>query len=517
MRLRCSEVRSVFLLTVLILPIGDAWAQAQTTVQAPGSGARELFVTTGKSLVVESPVEIRRVAVANANVAEAVAVAPREILVNGKTPGETSLVVWQQGGNRILFDLRVKPSTLQLEAVRRQLSDTLPGEPVSLTIEDGNVFVRGTASDMIAAERAITIAGTLGKPVNLLNVKVPPVAEQVLLKVRFADVDRAAVSELGVNLFSTGALNTIGATTTGQFAAPRLDLQDSGTARITLTDALNIFLFRPDLDLGATIRLFQQRRLLELLAEPNVLAMDGKPAHFLAGGEFPIPVVQSGVGGAGTVTIQWREFGVRLNFVPIITPRNTIRLQVMPEVSALDFANAVTLSGFTVPAISTRRVQTEIELNSGQSFAIAGLLDNRVTETFSKIPGIGDIPVLGKLFQSRALNKSNTELLVVVTPELVRPIPAGVPTPSVPMPKPFLEGASPVPPRTPGMEVTGPVPVKPPRETVPFEVLQEPAGASSAAPAGQATPVFVLPPAAAPQAPGATPGPPGRAVAPQPG
>jgi pilus assembly protein CpaC len=491
-------VSSVALLLAAVLLPG------QTQSQQP-PGARDLFVTVGKSLVVESPVTIQRVAVADPGLAEAVAINPREILVNGKVPGETSLVLWQQGGNRILFDLHVRPSTLRLDVVREQLKQELTGQDVSIILDGENVFVRGTVKDVASAERAVAIAGTLGKPVNLLYVRVPPVESQILLKVRFANVDRSATSELGANLVSTGALNTPGSVTTGQFSPPRVNVE-GGTGTFTLTDALNIFLFRADLNLGATIRALQAKRLLEILAEPNLLAINGKQASFLAGGEFPVPVVQAGVGGAGTVTIQWREFGVRLNFMPTVTPRGTIRLQVIPEVSSLDFANALTISGFTVPAISTRRVNTEIELESGQSFAIAGLLDNRVMDSLSKIPGIGDIPLLGKLFQSRARTKSNTELLVVVTPELVRPIPAGQPVPAPQMPAEFLKGAPASAPRTPGLDVTGPVPVQPGQETVPVEQLQ---AKPQAAPRVQFVPVVPVqtepPSSAGGPAPSSTP------------
>jgi pilus assembly protein CpaC len=447
--------------------------------QVPGTAARDLFVTVGKSLVVESPVVIQRVSVADGKVAEAVAVTPREVLVNGVEAGETSLVVWQQGGNRILFDLHVRPSTLRVDAVRQELKRELAGQDVTIELEGANVFVRGAVKDLVSAERALAIAGTLGKPINLLNVKVPPVEDQILLKVRFANVDRQATSDLGANFLSTGALNTTGSITTQQFSPPKLDVQGR-TAQFTLTDALNVFLFRPDLNLGATIRALQNKRLLEMLAEPNLLSINGKPASFLAGGEFPVPVVQSGVGGAGTVTIQWREFGVRINFLPVVTPRGTVRLQVTPEVSSLDYANAISLSGFTVPAIATRRVQTEIELESGQSFAIAGLLDNRVIDNLSKIPGLGDIPLLGKLFQSRSRTKNNSELLVLVTPEVVRPIPAGQPEPTVKMPMEWLKGAPATAPRTPGLGVTGPVPVKAPQETVPYEQLQQKPGQTAA-------------------------------------
>ncbi|HWR50888.1 MAG TPA: type II and III secretion system protein family protein [Bryobacteraceae bacterium] len=467
-------------------------------VQAQGAseGARDLFVTAGKSLVVESPVIIQRVAVGDSKIAEAVAVSPREVLINGKLPGETSLIVWQQGGNRLLFDLRVRQGTLSLDAVREELKKEVPEADVTFAVNEGNVFVRGTVPDMLVADRVMSIATTLGKPVNLLNVKVPAMEQQVLLKVKFANVDRAVSRDLGVNLFSTGATNTIGSTSTQQFQQPQLNF-DGRAAEVSLSDALNIFLFRPDLNLGATIRALQTRRLLEILAEPNVLAMNGREAAFLAGGEFPVPVIQSGVGGAGTVTIQWREFGIRINFTPVMTPRGTIRLKVAPEVSSLDYANAVTISGFTVPALSTRRVNTEIELEAGQSFAIAGLLDNRVVDNLSKIPGLGDIPLIGKLFQSKSISKNSTELLVVVTPELVRPAPADKPVPDIKFPQPFLEGGPTVAPRTPGLAVTGAA-EKEVIKTVPYEQLQQIQEQMKDQPAAPQMPIMQLVPMPAP-------------------
>jgi pilus assembly protein CpaC len=195
---------------------------------------------------------------------------------------------------------------------------------------------------------------------------------------------------------------------------------------VTLSDALNLFLFRSDLNLGATIHALEIKGVLEVLSEPNILARNGQQASFLAGGEFPFPVVQGSTGGgAAAVTIQFKEFGVRLNFLPVITPRGSILLRVAPEVSALDFTNGLTVSGFSVPALTVRSLSTAVELNPGQSFAIGGLLDNRVTDTFEKIPFLGDIPVLGRFFQSRSRNKTNTELMVIVTPEIVQPVPKG--------------------------------------------------------------------------------------------
>ncbi|MFN7997660.1 MAG: pilus assembly protein N-terminal domain-containing protein [Bryobacteraceae bacterium] len=448
-----------------------------------------LTVTVGKSLVLDNALNIQRLSIANGELAEAVAVNPKEVLINAKMPGETTLVIWQQGGPRLMYDLVVRASSTRLENVRQQIARELPGQDISLSIEGtDNVYLRGTAKDMVAAARAVNIATTLGKVVNLLNVEVPPVESQILLRVRFADVDRTSSSQLGVNLFSLGATNTIGGVTTQQFTPPLIS-DNGGIPQATLTDALNIFLFRPDLNLGGTIKALQARNLLQILAEPNLLATNGKPASFLAGGEFPVPVIQGGA-NVGAVTIQFREFGVRINFIPTITPRGTIHLQVAPEVSSLDYSNAVVLQGFTVPAIATRRVQTEVELESGQSFALAGLLDNRMNEAFTRIPGIGNIPILGKLFQSRLKNKNNSELLVMVTPELVRPIPEGAPVPVVKMPEPPLKGTATEAPRTPGIQSTGPVPVKPLNETVPMEQLLEIKRKEDAAAQGTAMPTM---------------------------
>jgi pilus assembly protein CpaC len=475
-------------------------SQAAQTASQATTTTRDLMVTVGKSLIVDSPVQIQRVSVANPIVAEAVAISPRELVINGKAPGETSVIVWQEKGNRLIFDLSVRGTTTHIDAIRRQLNEEFPGQAVTINQEGADVFVRGTVNDTTSADRAIAIASTLGKPVNLLRVNVPGMEAQIVLKVKFADVDRAAISELGANLFSTGALNTIGTVSTQQFS-PATVKSESGATTFSVADALNIFLFRPDLDLGATIRAFQSRRLLQILAEPNVLAINGKPASFLAGGEFPFPTLQGGGAGLGSVTIQFREFGVRINFVPVVTPRGSIRLQVTPEVSSLDFANGLVFQGFNIPALSTRRVSTEIELENGQSFVIGGLLDNRLTETISKVPGLGDIPLLGKLFQSRAENRSNTELLVMVTPELVRPIPAGTPLPGLTMPKEFLKSDLKEAPRTPGPDVTGPVTPLQPQETMPVEQMQKlqeklntpPPGATTP-PAVQFVPVPLLPP-----------------------
>ena len=340
---------------------------------------------------------------------------------------------------------------------------------MTLTFEDGSVFLRGTVKDLTASGRAVAIASTLGKVVNLLRVEVPPSEYQVLLKVRFADVDRSATSQMGFNLISTKAANTPGSITTGQFAAPAVE-SVSNAAKFSFSNALNVFLYRPDLNLGATIQALEAKNLVQILAEPNLLTTSGSPANFLAGGEFPFPTLQGGGSGVGQITIQFREFGVRLKFLPTVTPRGTIHLSVTPEVSALDYASSLQIQGYTIPGLSVRRMQTEIELEDGQSFVIGGLIDNRMTETIDKIPGLSKLPILGKLFQSRSVQKNNSELLVLVTPELVRPIPAGEKRPTVEMAGQFLKDANTTLPENPKAPVTGSWPT-----TIPVEQLQAPA------------------------------------------
>jgi pilus assembly protein CpaC len=431
--------------------------------------ANDLVVGVGKSVVIDCAHPVERVAVGLGGFAEAVAVSPLEILLNGKAPGQTSLIIWEKGGNREFFNIMVRAAaaTDRLESVRHVLNRELPGQDVKVTGENGSVFLSGTVSDLNSSDRAVQIASVAGKVVNLLKVQVPGLEKQVLLKVVFASVDRNKSKELGLNIFSTGFGNVIGRVTTGQFSPPSLDLSGGSS----LSSDLNVFAFLPGLNLGATLQAMESRGLVQILSEPNVLAENGKQGSFLAGGEYPYPVVQGTTGGA-TVTIQFKEYGVRLNFIPTIMPSGAIRLQVAPEVSALDFTNAVQISGFNVPAVSVRRVKTEIELSKGQSFAIGGLLDNRETETFQKIPFISSIPVLGKFFQSISREKQHTELIVIVTPEIVDPVPAGTP---LPLPKFADQLASPdsqTPMHTPESAASGTGPVPSPA-AIPVEKLIE--------------------------------------------
>jgi pilus assembly protein CpaC len=464
-----AVVPAVFLLALF-------FARAASAPPAEADPPARLSLTAGKSAVVDSDSPIERISVGFGDVVEATAIGPRELLLNGKTPGVTSLIVWQEGGIRRFYDITVVASHFlsdnRVEAVEDQIKTELPGQTVNLTLENETVFLRGTVKDMTSADRAVSIASTLGKTVNLLYVDVPPQEPQILLRVKFASVDRNISTQLGMNILSTGTGKTVGSVTTQQFSPPGFSPLQSGTsATATLADALNFFLFRTDLNLGATIEALELKGLLQVLSEPNVLAENGKQASFLAGGEFPFPSVSAVSGGVPVVSIQFREFGIRLLFTPTITARGSIHLRVAPEVSALDFTNGLSISGFNVPALTTRKLDTQVELSEGQSFAIGGLLDNRTTDTLEKIPFIGDIPILGKFFQSKNTTKQNTELIVIVTPELVRPIPVGQPLPGLTFPKRFMAPSTSDDPRTPGVSETGPVPDAAPLAAIPVEKL----------------------------------------------
>jgi len=427
----------------------------QTAVAKQGESAPQqsetpetLHLMVGRSLVITSPARVRRISVADPNIADTLVVSPTQIVVNGKQPGATSLVIWDESGQNQTFDVFVDLDVLSLNQEIRQ---SFSGEQVKVEAAKDVVVLSGRVSSQAVADKILEMAKAVSsKAISLLEVPTAPTSGEILVQVKFAEIDRTALSQLGVNIFKMlpGTGNTLGSVSTQQFNPP--GLQQNGitetqtpagttvTTQWAFSNILNIFLFRPDISTGATIAALQQANLIQILAEPNVLTQTGKEASFLAGGEFPFPVVQTGTGGVPVVTIQFREFGVRLTFTPTLTADGKIHLKVKPEVSALDFTQALTISGFLVPALSTRRVESEMDLRDGQTFAIAGLLDNRVTENLSKIPGLGDVPLLGKLFQSRNLSKTKNELLVLVTPRVLDASAAGHPPAMLPFPKPFL-------------------------------------------------------------------------------
>ena len=424
--------------------------------QAQETGAPQtLHLLVGRSLVITSPNRIKRVSLADPAIAEAVVVSPTQVVINGKAPGGVSLILWDESGQSQSFEVLVDIDVLGLT---QKIHEVFPAEPVQIETSKDVVMLSGRISSAEVADKILEVVkNSTPKVTSLMQIPPTPV-EEISLQVRFAEVNRQAVQQLGVNILRNFGSNMPMSIGTGQFAPIQLGTTQSVTSNgststtntsgndFLISDLLNFAVFRPDINLDVFIKALQENNVLQILAEPNLLTESGKEASFLAGGQFPYPIIQ-GAGGAGgftSITIQFKEYGVRLSFTPTVMPGGVIHLKVQPEVSSLDYTNAITIQGFVLPGVATNRVDSEMNLKDGQSFAIAGLLDNRVTEQFQKIPGIGDIPILGKLFQSRALTKSDNELLVLVTPHIVQPLaPTDVPTGPV-FPLPFMGSTVPV-------------------------------------------------------------------------
>jgi len=459
--MKCLGVGAILVVAGLALACSSALARqqlsaaqaVQTAVPAVQTAQETaepqlLHLLVGRSLVITSPTKIKRLSIADPAIAEAIVVTPYQVVVNGKAPGGVSLILWDEAGQNQSFEVSVDIDVLGLT---QKIHEVFPAEPVQVETSKDAVMLSGRVSSATVADKILEVVkNSTPKVTSLMEIPSTPTA-QILLQVQFAEVNRVAISQLGVNILRNFGSNMPFSSTTGQFSPPSLGTTQSvtsngntsttttGTNQFLVSNLLNIALFRPDLNLAVFIQALQENNLLEILAEPNLLTESGKEASFLAGGQFPYPVLQNVTGGtSGAITIQFKEFGVRLNFTPTLKPDGMMHLKVAPEVSTLDFSNALTIQGFLIPALATNRVISEMDLMDGQSFAIAGLLDNRVTEQYQKIPFIGDIPILGKLFQSRTLNKSKNELVVIVTPHIVQPLAAGQAPPSLTYPQPFM-------------------------------------------------------------------------------
>lgn len=439
---RPLHAASIRCLPALALAVAASLAAQDRPV---ASAAIPVTLSIGRSVVLDRSAGVPRISISNPDVVDAVAVTTREIVVNGKAPGLSSLVVWSKTGERTMYAVTVERD---LEPIRRLLKETFPEEAIDVRADRDSLALVGRASNPGVAERAMALLAPQAKAVvNNLQLVPARAEKQILLRVKFAEVDRTATNSFGINLLSTGALNTPGSISTQQFAGGTPSAVNGtigshltgSTTSFSLADALNIFAFRPDLNLGAVIQDLESKGVLQILAEPNLVTTTGKEASFLVGGEFPVPVPQAG-SAVGAITVQFREFGIRLNFTPQVTPNKTIKMHVKPEVSSIDMSNAVVFNGFTIPALSTRRMETDIELGERQSFVIAGLLDDRVTENLSQIPGLAHLPILGAIFKSRSVSKSKTELVVMVTPESTYPLSPTDPKPVPHMPREFLHG-----------------------------------------------------------------------------
>jgi pilus assembly protein CpaC len=435
-----AQVPQVATAAAALSPATPAATPVAAGVETEASAPDAVRLLVGRSTLIDVGAPIARVSLTSADIADALVTSPSQLLVHGKGPGAISMFVWSRGGGVRRYEVSVQRDLTRLSDQVKQL---FPNERIEVRGNGKNVVLSGMVSNKDVVDRAINVAlGYVEKRedvVTLLQVQASPASNQVLLKVRFAEVSRSAMSEFGMSFFTspTGVQNTVGRLTTQQFAAPNFeDLAWSkagnsdgnvGTGfgthvkgaegKFSVSDFLNLFLLSEKYDLGTVIRAMQAKGVFQSLAEPNLVSESGKEASFLAGGEFPIPVVQGSAQGS-SVTVQFKEFGVRLNFTPTVNG-NRVHLKVKPEVSTLDYANGVSMQGFRIPALSTRRTETELELRDGQTFAIAGLMNNQMTTSLQKVPGIGDIPILGQLFKSRAANKAQTELVVMITPVIL--------------------------------------------------------------------------------------------------
>jgi pilus assembly protein CpaC len=401
---------------------------------------RSLSMIAGKGELLRFEREVTKVVIAEPRIADTIVVSPHDVMVNAKGAGHTTLVIWQGDAAPSQYEIAVAADTAEADFFHRLVGDELrsaiPDADVQFSGNAESIVLTGKVAHVDQRERAEAVASThTRKVVNLIEAPQP---RQIMLQVKFASVDRANLAQIGVNLLSNNP-KMLGSTSTQQFQQPLfspLQFQNGNLTgpSLNISNLLNIFLYRPDLNLGATIQALEQQNLLQILAEPNLIVEDGAEASFLAGGEFPYPTITSTptTGGiAPVVTVQFRKFGVQLNFSPKLTADGSINLKVKPEVSALDFNNAITIEGVQIPAISSRVAETQVVLKDGESFAIAGLIDNRVSKVLNKIKGIGDIPIVGYLFRSHSTQKTSNELLVVVTPHFIQPLAPGE-TPALP-------------------------------------------------------------------------------------
>ena len=423
----CSYAQSVPVLTAGAASNSGLTAalEATSSISQVTSGGELLHVIVGHSLFLSMKSRLSRVYVADPNILNSVTLSPNQIVVTATAPGISSLVLLDENGQAQSY---VVSSDVDLAGLRTAMSEAMHGNVVNIEGNGGRVTLSGTVGSSELADTAVKLAGLYSKDVgNALSVaQAHP--KQVRLKVRILEVDRTKALQMGVNLFNPGGNSSfLASATTSQYPSTATispsPLAGNNVAQVATTNPLNFMLYSAKLDLGATIQDLESKQILQILAEPTITTLSGQKANFLSGGEFPFPIVQSGgTGSTPVVTIQFRQYGVKLEFTPIVNDDGTIHLTVAPEVSSLDYTNSVTIGGFTIPALSTRRAETQVELRNDQSFAISGLLDQRTTDLLNKTPGIASVPILGTLFKSKNVNHSTSELVVIVTPTLVDPL-----------------------------------------------------------------------------------------------
>ena len=374
-----------------------------------------LHLTVGHSAVLTSAVPLRRVYIGNPAVLASYCSGTAEIVLTAKAAGVSSMVLWDEAGSHRLYTVS---ADLDPDALRGSFDAAFPGSSIHVETGEGKIFLTGSVASDAASDAALKMASLYAKDVVNSLVVVPVHGKQVQLKLRIVEVDRTRLNQVGVNIFSPGVGNTMASASTQQFSSTATG---SGSS-LAVSDPLNIFMYNSKLNVGVTMQDLEQKQILQVLAEPTLTTLSGLPASFLSGGEFPFPVVQGGTGNSTAISIQFRPFGVKVEFTPTVNADGSIRIKLSPEVSTLDYSNAVNISGFTIPALSTRRAETQVEIQNGQSFIVSGLLDHRTTEIMSKVPGIASVPILGELFHSKNFNHSVVELVIIVTATVVDPL-----------------------------------------------------------------------------------------------
>ncbi len=420
---------ALLLTTACFAAAAPAWA-APAPMAAPASiqGA-QLDVPLNKSQVFRASRPFSKALIGSPEVADILPLSNQSLYVLGKKTGTTTLTLYGPGNQLIqVVDVAVGPDVVSL---RRQFADLMPGEKIGAKTSNDAVVLTGTASSAVAVDKAIQLASTYaGSPEKVVNMLTIGASQQVMLEVRFSEVNRQAAKDIGINH------SWLGNKTSGSIGdgAPQsiLATQSAGRPQISvdsLGDAFGIGGLAYSIggiNLFSALDALESKGLVKTLAEPTLVALSGETASFLAGGEFPIPVQQSnssGTGGGTTgITVEFKPFGVSLAFTPTVLADGVISLVVTPEVSSIDPSASVTINGLVVPGLQTRRAKTTVELRDGQSFAIAGLLRNDFQDTVRQLPILGSIPIIGALFRSSGFQKQQTELVMIVTPRLVKPI-----------------------------------------------------------------------------------------------
>ncbi len=436
--MRIAQHRLWMLLALLFTALAGGWTQViNTATVSRDAGTRTnaaveplflngkeqtgdtgLHLLLGRAMVLNTRLPLKRIYVGDPTVLQTLSPQRRELVLTAKTTGRSSLVLWDETGRSYVYTVF---ADMDAAASREAFQQAFPHQAIELEGHEGRLFVTGTVPSDAASDAAFKLASVYSRDVvNALQV-TPVHGKQVQLKLRIVEVDRARAEQFGIN-FLTGSGRTASSVSTQQFSTNVDTSQIRQGQAVSVTDPLNIFLYNYKLNFGLTVKDLESRQILQVLAEPTLTTLSGIPARFLSGGEIPVPVVQGGTANSTALTIVYKPYGVKVDFLPVVNEDGTIRLKVSPEVSALDYTNAVTLSGTTVPALSTRRAETEVEIRDGQSFIVSGLLDHRTTNNLASTPGIANIPILGQLFRSKNLNRSVIELAVLVTATVVDPL-----------------------------------------------------------------------------------------------